>query len=151
MAAQIVGVASLVASDPSERVGAARVLLDRRQGVVEDDRVALELEVVEALRDVDRGHGGIVGDRRRVDSRPDAIAPTRHRSAISRRPTSLRAMPDLDTRLALAEQTMTALVAGAELPPKIGIHPRPEGSFVHAMPAHLRGRGSTAAPTTSSG
>lgn len=50
-----------------------------------------------------------------------------------------RAMPDLDTRLALAERTMIALVADAELPPKIGIHPRPEGSFVHAMPAHLRG------------
>ena len=51
----------------------------------------------------------------------------------------VRAMPDLDTRLALAERTMIALVADAELPPKIGIHPRPEGSFVHAMPAHLRG------------
>jgi ornithine cyclodeaminase/alanine dehydrogenase-like protein (mu-crystallin family) len=34
---------------------------------------------------------------------------------------------------------MTALASGAELPPKIGVHPRPEGSFVHAMPAHLRG------------
>ncbi len=34
---------------------------------------------------------------------------------------------------------MTALATGAELPPKIGIHPRPDGSFVHAMPAHLRG------------
>lgn len=51
----------------------------------------------------------------------------------------VRAMPDLDTRLALAERTIIALVADAELPPKIGIHPRPEGSFVHAMPAHLRG------------
>ena len=50
-----------------------------------------------------------------------------------------RAMPELDERLALAEQTMTALATGAELPAKIGIHPRPEGSFVHAMPAHLRG------------
>lgn len=49
------------------------------------------------------------------------------------------AMPDLDTRLALAERTLTALVADAELPPKIAIHPRPAGSFVHAMPAHLRG------------
>lgn len=49
------------------------------------------------------------------------------------------AMPDLDARLALAEQTMTALVADAELPPKIGVHPRPAGSFAHAMPAHLRG------------
>ena len=48
-------------------------------------------------------------------------------------------MPGLDERLALAELTLTALVAGAELPPKIGVHPRPTGSFVHAMPAHLRG------------
>ncbi|MGZ8514580.1 MAG: hypothetical protein ACXW4H_05280 [Candidatus Limnocylindrales bacterium] len=51
----------------------------------------------------------------------------------------LAAMPDLDERLALAERTMIALVAGAELPPKIAIHPRPDASFVHAMPAHLRG------------
>lgn len=49
-----------------------------------------------------------------------------------------RAMPDLDARLTLAERTLTALVADAELPPKIAIHPRPSGSFVHAMPAHLR-------------
>ena len=34
---------------------------------------------------------------------------------------------------------MTALVADADLPPKIGVHPRPEGSFAHAMPAYLRG------------
>src|SRR5712664_2739987 len=51
----------------------------------------------------------------------------------------LAAMPDLDERLRLAERTLTALVADAELPPKIGVHPRPDGSFVHAMPAHLRG------------
>ena len=51
----------------------------------------------------------------------------------------LAAMPDLDERLALAEQTLTALVADAELPPKIGLHPRPAASFVHAMPAYLRG------------
>jgi ornithine cyclodeaminase/alanine dehydrogenase-like protein (mu-crystallin family) len=49
------------------------------------------------------------------------------------------AMPPLDERLRLAEQTMVALVADAELPPKIGVHPRPEGSFAHAMPALLRG------------
>jgi ornithine cyclodeaminase/alanine dehydrogenase-like protein (mu-crystallin family) len=49
-------------------------------------------------------------------------------------------MPPLDERLRLAERTMVALVADAELPPKIGVHPRPEGSFAHAMPAHLRGR-----------
>ena len=48
-------------------------------------------------------------------------------------------MPPLDERLALAERTMVALVADAELPPKIAVHPRPEGSFGHAMPAHLRG------------
>jgi alanine dehydrogenase len=49
------------------------------------------------------------------------------------------AMPDLDERLRLAELTLTALVADAELPPKIGVHPRAAGSFVHAMPAYLRG------------
>jgi ornithine cyclodeaminase/alanine dehydrogenase len=51
-----------------------------------------------------------------------------------------QAMPDLDARLALAERTLVALVANAQLPPKIAIHPRPDGSFVHAMPAHLRGK-----------
>ena len=50
------------------------------------------------------------------------------------------AMPPLAARLRLAERTLTALVAGAELPPKIGVHPRPDGSFAHAMPAHLRGQ-----------
>jgi ornithine cyclodeaminase/alanine dehydrogenase-like protein (mu-crystallin family) len=49
------------------------------------------------------------------------------------------AMPPLDERLRLAEQTMIALVADAELPPKVAVHPRPEGSFGHAMPAYLRG------------
>lgn len=51
----------------------------------------------------------------------------------------MAAMPPLDERLQLAERTMVALVADAELPPKIAVHPRPEGSFAHAMPAHLRG------------
>src|SRR5436190_24045394 len=50
------------------------------------------------------------------------------------------AMPPLDERLRLAERTLVALVADAELPPKIAVHPRPEGSFAHAMPAHLRGK-----------
>ncbi|HEX8939131.1 MAG TPA: hypothetical protein VF763_03120 [Candidatus Limnocylindrales bacterium] len=50
------------------------------------------------------------------------------------------AMPDLPERLALAERTMLALASGAgELPAKIGVHPRPEASFAHAMPAFLRG------------
>ena len=47
-------------------------------------------------------------------------------------------MPPVAERLELAERTMTALVADAELPPKIGVHPRPDGSFAHAMPAVLR-------------
>jgi len=49
-------------------------------------------------------------------------------------------MPELDERLRLAELTMTALAepASADLPPKIAVHPRPAGSFAHAMPAHLR-------------
>jgi ornithine cyclodeaminase/alanine dehydrogenase-like protein (mu-crystallin family) len=48
------------------------------------------------------------------------------------------AMPPVADRLDLARRTMTALVADAELPPKIGVHPRPAGSFAHAMPAALR-------------
>ena len=48
------------------------------------------------------------------------------------------AMPPVGDRLDLAQRTMTALVADAELPPKIGVHPRPAGSFAHAMPAVLR-------------
>jgi ornithine cyclodeaminase/alanine dehydrogenase-like protein (mu-crystallin family) len=49
------------------------------------------------------------------------------------------AMPPLEERIRLAEVTMTALAGpGAELPPKVAIHPRPDASFVHAMPAHLR-------------
>ncbi len=52
-------------------------------------------------------------------------------------------MPDIETRLALAETTMTALIADADLPPKIGVHPRPVDSFAHAMPAYLRGVATT--------
>jgi ornithine cyclodeaminase/alanine dehydrogenase-like protein (mu-crystallin family) len=51
------------------------------------------------------------------------------------------AMPDLEGRLALAEQTLRGLAGTAELPPKIGVHPRPEGSFAHAMPAFLPAAG----------
>lgn len=51
------------------------------------------------------------------------------------------AMPPLEERLRLAELTMTALArpGASQLPAKIAIHPRPTDSFVHAMPAHLRG------------
>jgi ornithine cyclodeaminase/alanine dehydrogenase-like protein (mu-crystallin family) len=54
------------------------------------------------------------------------------------------AMPPLAERLRLAERAMTALADGtAELPPKIGVHPRPDGSFAHAMPAQLLGMDGT--------
>ena len=49
------------------------------------------------------------------------------------------AMPPLSERLALAEATLRGLAEGAELPPKIGVHPRPQASFAHAMPALLPG------------
>lgn len=49
-------------------------------------------------------------------------------------------MPDLDERLTLAERAMRALADGtARLPSKIGLAPRPAGSFAHAMPAWLAG------------
>jgi len=49
-------------------------------------------------------------------------------------------MPPVEERLRLAAVTMRALAGGAaQLPPKIGISPRPADSFAHAMPAHLRG------------
>jgi ornithine cyclodeaminase/alanine dehydrogenase-like protein (mu-crystallin family) len=51
------------------------------------------------------------------------------------------AMPSIPDRLSLAERTLVALATpdGAELPPKLAIHPRPAASFVHAMPAIYRG------------
>ena len=61
------------------------------------------------------------------------------------------AMPPVDERLELAERTMTALVADAELPPKIAVHPRPTGSFAHAMPAALRPAGVGSAAADGSG
>jgi ornithine cyclodeaminase/alanine dehydrogenase len=53
------------------------------------------------------------------------------------------AMPPIAERLRLAELTMVALArpGAADLPAKIGVHPRPPGSFAHAMPAHLRAPG----------
>ena len=50
-----------------------------------------------------------------------------------------RCMPPLTEQLALAERTLVGLAEGAELPPKIGVHPRPAGSFAHAMPSFLPG------------
>jgi ornithine cyclodeaminase/alanine dehydrogenase-like protein (mu-crystallin family) len=64
-----------------------------------------------------------------------ALPPLRYLSAAD----VAAALPPLDERLRLAERTMTALGADAELPAKIGVHPRPPASFGHAMPAYLRG------------
>jgi ornithine cyclodeaminase/alanine dehydrogenase len=63
------------------------------------------------------------------------MKPLRHLSAAE----VAAAMPPLPERLALAERTMRALGGEAELPPKIGVHPRQLGSLAHAMPALLRG------------
>lgn len=49
-------------------------------------------------------------------------------------------MPDVATRLELAATAMLALVEDAQLPPKLGVHPAPAGSFAHAMPAWMRGK-----------
>ena len=49
-------------------------------------------------------------------------------------------LPPLQEQLDLVEQTYRSMASGdVELPPKPGIHPRPN-AFVHAMPAHLRGQ-----------
>lgn len=55
----------------------------------------------------------------------------------------LAALPPLEERLRLAELVMTALAVpgGSQLPPKVGVAPRDEGSFTDAMPAWLRGVG----------
>src|SRR6478672_3534111 len=50
-----------------------------------------------------------------------------------------RALPPVEERLALAARAMSALTGDAELPPKIGVHPRQAASFAHAMPAYVRG------------
>ncbi len=48
-------------------------------------------------------------------------------------------LPPVHERIALARRAMLALVADAELPPKLGVHPRGHSAFAHAMPALLRG------------
>jgi ornithine cyclodeaminase/alanine dehydrogenase-like protein (mu-crystallin family) len=55
------------------------------------------------------------------------------------------AMPPAAERLELARRTMIALVADAELPPKLGVHPRQAASHTAAMPALLRGSAATGA------
>lgn len=66
---------------------------------------------------------------------PTASPPLRYLSAAA----VTAAMPEVEERLALARLTMEALTGNAEMPPKIGVHPRPAAAFAHAMPAWLRG------------
>ena len=54
-------------------------------------------------------------------------------------------MPPLEERLRLAEGTMIGLAQGAQLPPKLGVHPRPPDAFAHAMPAFMAGPDPTGA------
>jgi ornithine cyclodeaminase/alanine dehydrogenase-like protein (mu-crystallin family) len=63
------------------------------------------------------------------------MKPLRHLSANE----VAAAMPPLEERLSLADLTMRSLGRDAELPAKIGVHPRAPGSLAHAMPALLRG------------
>lgn len=49
-------------------------------------------------------------------------------------------LPGLEEQIDLAARTFDALARGSvEMPPKIGIHPRPN-AFIHAMPAYLKDR-----------
>ncbi len=72
------GVAALVAGDPVERPGADRILLDARERVVQDDGVALELQVVEAALDIDRGHASMVVRLAAVRRVPDVLRSPGH-------------------------------------------------------------------------
>ena len=113
------GVAALVAGDPVERPGADRILLDARERVVQDDRVAFELQVVEAALDIDRGHASMVVRLAAVRRVPDVLRVTGPRRLGDVMPTPplryltaadvLAAMPPIEERLELAERTMVAL------------------------------------------
>jgi ornithine cyclodeaminase/alanine dehydrogenase-like protein (mu-crystallin family) len=49
------------------------------------------------------------------------------------------AMPPAATRLVLAERALRALAGDAQLPAKVGVHPRQHASWAHAMPAWVPG------------
>lgn len=48
------------------------------------------------------------------------------------------AMPAIEERITLARRSLVALVDSAELPPKLGVHPRQPAAHSAAMPALLR-------------
>ncbi len=85
-----IGVTTLVAGNPMERGRTGWLLLDPRQPVVEQDRVAFEPQVVEALV-VLGGHGSIVPG---AASRAWLAAEPRKCSDIERREKSLWLPPD---------------------------------------------------------
>ena len=51
----------------------------------------------------------------------------------------IAALPPMAERLALAERALRSLDGSAQLPAKIGVHPRPHASWAHAMPAWVPG------------
>jgi ornithine cyclodeaminase/alanine dehydrogenase-like protein (mu-crystallin family) len=66
---------------------------------------------------------------------PEATGPLRYLPAVELE----KCLPDVPRRIDLAARALVALARGeAEMPPKIGVHPRP-GALLHAMPAWLRG------------
>ena len=71
-----VGVPPLVRRDPAEGGRPGRVLLDPRERVVQDDRVAFQLEVLEACREVDGRHAGHRTRVRRPATRAGRTAAT---------------------------------------------------------------------------
>jgi ornithine cyclodeaminase/alanine dehydrogenase-like protein (mu-crystallin family) len=69
-----------------------------------------------------------------VKHTPAAAGPLRYLSAAD----VDACLPSVGERIDLAASALVALSRGsAEMPPKIGVHPRP-GTLVHAMPAWLR-------------
>ena len=139
-----VGVAALVAGDPLERGGAARVLLDRATA----RRTGRSRRApASGCRGSARRRWG--ARRHRRPSSPRRLAAChgrRHRSAAAALPLGgrrRRGDAALDERLALAERTMTALVAGCRAaaqdrrPPAAGrlVRPRDAG-----LPARRRRR-----------
>ena len=71
----------------------------------------------------------------------EPLPPLRYLSADDVR----AATPPLEERLELARRTLVALVADADLPPKLGVHPREPAAHVAAMPALLRGANASGA------
>jgi alanine dehydrogenase len=72
-----------------------------------------------------------------MTARPDRGGRPTHELLYLSRGDVAALLPDIPDQLDLVEETYRALAAGrVELPPKPGVHPRPD-SFVHAMPAYL--------------